>query len=173
MKTCMSVPEFKVGDIIISKKGTKPGKITYTSWSDCYEITYLHNNRTGIISKSNAILYGDSTMTTDSLYSFIKEDGSLGYATYLATNSAGEWVVEEKGSSVLHTKPKDSFTEVVPFTFSAKSGNNTFAFTCDEGKVSIGEILLLDGLIYQVTGLNTKAKNAPKFTGVRLVTSKF
>jgi hypothetical protein len=170
----MSVPKFKIGDIIISKLGTKPGKITYTTWSDYYEVTYLHNNRSGAISKTNAILYhGDSTMTQDSLFSFIKDDGSIGYATYLATNSAGEWVVEEKGSSVIHTKPKDSFTEVVPFTFSAKSGSQTVSFTCDEYKVLVGELLLLDGSIYQVTGLNTKAKNAPKFTGVRLVTKPF
>ncbi len=113
-------------------------------------------------------------MTQNTLYSFNKEDGKLAYATYLATNSSGEWVVEERGSGVLHTKPKDSFTEVVPFTFSATCGGYAPRhFTCEEGKVKKGDILLNNGLIFEVTELNTKSRTAPKFTGKRLVTESF
>ncbi len=113
-------------------------------------------------------------MTQNALYSFNKEDGTLAYATYLATNSSGEWVVEERGSGVLHTKPKDSFTEVVPFTFSATwAANSALPFTCEEGKVKKGDILMYNGMVLEVTELNTKSRNAPKFTGKRLVTESF
>jgi hypothetical protein len=172
----MTKTTFKVGDIIISKKGTKPGEITHLEpWRYChYEVKYIHNGRIGYISKENSILYhGDPTMTQNTLYSFNKEDGTLAYATYLATNSSGEWVVEERGSGVLHTKPKDSFTEVVPFTFSAKAGNSTQHFTCEEGKVKKGDILMNNGMVLEVTELNTKSRTAPKFTGKRLVTESF
>jgi hypothetical protein len=172
----MTETTFKVGDIIISKKGTKPGEITHLEpwrrWQ--YEVKYIHNGRIGYISKENAILYhGDTTMTQNTIYSFNKEDGKLAYATYLATNSSGEWVVEEMGSRAIHTKPKDSFTEVVPFTFSAKAANSTLHFTCEEGKVKKGDILMNNGMVLEVTELNTKSRTAPKFTGKRLVTESF
>ena len=61
----MTKTTFKVGDIIISKKGTKPGEITnlepwQARWH--YEVKYIHNGRIGYIAIENAILYhGDST----------------------------------------------------------------------------------------------------------------
>jgi hypothetical protein len=56
---------FKVGDIIISKKGTKPARVTsvYSGYC-CVDAVYLHNNRSSQFDKSNIIHYtGDSEET--------------------------------------------------------------------------------------------------------------
>ena len=110
------------------------------------------------------------------LYSFVKEDGTTSYATYLATNSAGDWVVEEKGSGALHTLPKDNFTEVVPYTFSVNVNGRIENFASEEGKVTTGEVLLFTGqnppAMVVVTGVNTKCKTAKaKFKGCRISTT--
>jgi hypothetical protein len=177
--------EFKVGDIIISKTGTRPARVTYTTYNGDYYVNaaYLHNNKTVKFTKSNIIHYtGDpETMTNPTqLYSFVKEDGTTGYVTYLATNSTGDWVVEEKGSGdsagTLHTLPKDNFTEVVPYTFSVNINGRTEHFASEEGKVTTGEVLLYTGqnppVMVVVTGVNTKFKTAKaKFKGARISTT--
>jgi hypothetical protein len=174
--------EFKKGDIIISTKGTKPARVTYNgSWY--VTAVYLHNNRSTEFSKENLIHYtGDTETMSNStqLYSFVKEDGTTGYVTYLATNSTGDWVVEEKGSGdsagTLHTLPKDNFTEVVPYTFSVNVNGRTEHFVGEEGKVTKDEVLLYTELsppvMVVVNGVNTKSKNAKaKFKGCRIATT--
>jgi hypothetical protein len=174
--------EFKTGDIIISTKGTKPAQVKYNgSWY--VTAVYLHNNRSHDFPKENIIHYtGDSETMSNStqLYSFTKEDGTTGYVTYLATNSAGDWVAEEKGSGdsagTLHTLPKDNFTEVVPYTFSVNVNGRTEHFVGEEGKVQSGEVLLYSEpsppVMVVVNGVNTKSKNAKaKFKGARIATT--
>ena len=175
---------FKVGDIIISKNGTKPARVTWVS-SSYWDInaTYLHSNNSNQFDKRNIIHYtGDSETMSNStqLYSFIKEDGTTGYVTYLATNSTGDWVVEEKGSGdsagTLHTLPKNNFTEVVPYTFSINVNGRTEHFVGEEGKVQSGEVLLYTEpsppVMVVVNGVNTKSKNAKaKFKGCRIATT--
>lgn len=170
---------FKRGDTIISSKGKCPGVVTFV-WSCRYDVKYLHNGHHGYILKSNAQLYTiETTMTeTNQLYSFNKEDGSIAYATYLATNSSGQWVVEEKGTGVLHTLSKDSFTEVLPYTFSVNLNGRETHFVSEEGKVQKGEVLFYTGsnppAFCTVTGVNTKNKQAKaKFKGTRVVTQPF
>jgi hypothetical protein len=173
--------EFKKGDIIISTKGTKPARVTSVgSWY--ITAVYLHNNRSTDFSLENLIHYtGDSETMSNAtqLYSFVKEDGTTGYVTYLATNSTGDWVVEEKGSGdsagTLHTLPKDNFTEVVPYTFSVNVNGRTEHFVGEEGKVTKDEVLLYTELsppvMVVVNGVNTKSKNAKaKFNGARIST---
>lgn len=172
---------FKPGDIIISKTGTKPARVTSVWTWDIYA-TYLHSNKNSRFSKDNIIHYtGDPEKMTNStqLYSFTKEDGTTGYVTYLATNSAGDWVVEEKGSGdsagTIHTLPKESLTEVVPYTFSVNVNGRTEHFVGEEGKVHTGEVLLYTEpsppVMVVVNGVNTKSKNAKaKFRGYRVQT---
>lgn len=172
--------QFKVGDIIISKKGTKPARVT-SAYSGYWYVNavYLHNNRSNQFDKSNIIHYtGDTETMSNStqLYSFIKEDGTIGYATWLGTNRAGCWVVEEKGSGTLHTLPKENFTEVVPYTFSINVNGRTEHFVGEEGKVTKDEVLLYTGtnppVMVVVNGVNTKSKNAKaKFRGARISTT--
>lgn len=110
------------------------------------------------------------------LYSFTKSDGSVAYATYLATNGAGQWVVEEKGTGATFTLPKEDFEEVVPHTIRVVHGQQhgqTTHFQCDEGKVSVGELLYSNGIFYKVAELNTKHHNALPFKGYRIPAEKF
>lgn len=171
--------EFKVGDIVISKNGFRPARITYV-YSGSYYVTakYLHNDRSTDLIKTNLVHYqGDTETMSNStqLYSFVKADGTTGYVTYLATNSAGDWVVEEKGSGELYTLPKTNFTEVVPYTFSINVNGRTEHFVGEEGKVTKDEVLLYTApsppVMVVVNGVDTKCKNAKtQFQGYRITT---
>ena len=173
---------FKCGDIIISKTGSKPARVTQIWGCDVYA-KYLHINRTALFNKDNIIHYSENTETmtnSTQLYSFTKEDGTTSYVTYLATDSSGNWVVEEKGSGnsagTIHTLPKESFTEVVPYTFSVNVNGRTEHFGGAEGTVTNGEVLLYTApsppVMVVVNGLNTKCKTAKlKFKGHRIQTT--
>lgn len=168
---------FKEGDIVIAIRGKLPARVVYAD-SYIVQVLYLSSNKTARFYPNELKLYTideeTTTMTQDNiLYSFTKEDGTVAYGKYLATNSAQMWVVEELPGGTIHTLPKEKFTEVVPFTFAAKCGNSTHHFTCDENKVKKGDILFKDGNLYQVTELNTKKRDAGKFNGVRLTTEPF
>ena len=100
------------------------------------------------------------------------------YATYLATNGKGEWVMEEKGSGDIFTTAKEDAAEVMPYTFGMKfsGGGIIYHFLSKEGQVKVGDMLMrLDageytGSVGLVTAVNTKSKVATKeFVGVRLL----
>ena len=105
----------------------------------------------------------ENTMT---LYE-VKAKGidTVRYATYLATNGKGEWVMEEKGSGDIFTTAKEDAAEVMPYTFGMKfSGGVIYHFLSKEGQVKVGDMLVrLDGSEYAgsvglVTAINTKSK---------------
>ena len=76
----MAENNFKKGDIIISKNGTKPAIVTGTDWSTVYA-KYLHNNNSCTFQTDNIQhYYGDETTMTEQkqLYSFTKEYGTIG-----------------------------------------------------------------------------------------------
>lgn len=118
----------------------------------------------------------ENTMT---LYE-VKAKGidTVRYATYLATNGKGEWVMEEKGSGDIFTTAKEDAAEVMPYTFGMKfsGGGIIYHFLSKEGQVKVGDMLMrLDageytGSVGLVTAVNTKSKTATKeFVGVRLL----
>lgn len=178
---------FKEGDIVISKKGQYPARILnrQSYYYGHFDVVYLHNGKQSSLAEDNLIHYNGAieTMTTNSqLFSFVKDDGTTGYGTYLTTTSSGDWLVEEKGpgdiSGTIHVKPKTAFTEVVPYTFSVKVNNRELHFVCEEGKVKKGEVLLYTGgsepAMVVVTGVDTKSKTAiDKFSGSRIKTDTF
>jgi hypothetical protein len=67
-------------------------------------------------------------------------------------------------------------TEVIPYTFMAKSGSTEKHFIGTEGKLSVGDTLIQTSSatlkIWEVKELDTKKKTAVKFTGRRIVTEK-
>jgi len=173
--------KFKKDDIVISKNGKYPARVTYCDSWQTY-IVYLHNNSHSTLATNNLILYNESeTMTTQNptqmLYQFKTEDGSTAYGTHIGTNSKNLWLMEEKGSGrVLTIDPKDA-EEVLPYTFSVKMRGNTTHYIGEEGMVSMGDVLLYTGGDYPeiatVTAVNTKNKSShTKFTGRRVVTEQ-
>jgi hypothetical protein len=173
----MAENNFKEGDIVISKNGTKPAIVTSTYWGKVYA-RYLHNaNSCSFDSCNIQQYYGDTTTMTEQkqLYSFTKEDGTIGYGTHIGTNSANQYLIEEKGTGVIHVFAKTDLEEVLPYTFSVKMGNNVTHFLGEEGKVKKGDVLLYTGNSSQtfavVNEVNTKNKTAAhKFVGCKLAT---
>jgi len=176
----MSTPwykRFEVGDVIISKYGSKPATITHVPPGDYgqYSAKYLHSNGIKYIDRYNANNYtlvdSETETMTQTLYSFKKADGSTGYGTHIGTNSKNEFLIEEKGSGTIHTFDKKDLEEVLPYTFSAKYNNTETNFVGTPDTLKVGDHLLAStGQIYVVSKLDTKEKNAKKFKGVRLVT---
>jgi hypothetical protein len=135
----MSKPSFKFGDIVVSKKGTRPGTIiqtgAYNRQTRSYgyaKVRYLHNNNTKLIAEENLVLYTDSkTMTQEqnTLYQFKPSDSSESlYGHHIGTNQQSQWVMEEKGTGKIHVIPKEAAEEVLPFTFSVKMGGDDKSF---------------------------------------------
>ena len=95
------------------------------------------------------------------------------YGTYLATNTAGMYVIEEKQTGNIVTMSADDVEEVIPWTFSAKNGNTEKHFTGSD-TIKKGEVLLQprSAKFWIVTDVNTKNKTATKFVGRRIVTEE-
>lgn len=178
--------KFKKGDIVVSNSGFRPLEInndpSNTTWVN---LRYLHNNKTKEIYYSDLNLtYSlytpkETTMTTptQTLYSFPKADGTLGYGIHIGTNSANKLLIEEKGTGTIHVFDKKDLEEVLPYTFAIRyPGNSTsYHFIGEPDTVKVGDILLqTDEIRHQtvtVVEVDTKSKRATKrFTGVKLLT---
>jgi hypothetical protein len=175
--------DFKVGDIVISKKGTRPFRIGHLRGMGCYQWgdknyvcgVYLHNNHTtSDILKSNLIHYNENTMQNynmTALYSF-EIDGQTKYGHHIGTNSLGQCVVEEKGGTgQIYTLEKSSLQEVVPYTVHMREMGTTnwMDVISREGVYSVNELILYHGKMWMVIQLNNKAKNGVEITNARRV----
>ena len=174
--------DFKVGDIARKIHGKKLLEVTSaypnskTIWAKYidtgrsptayyYDIVLVDNEQTGE-SKMEKQLY------------MIKDGENAGlYATYLATNSSGQMVMEVKTTGTIVTLSAAQVEEVVPFTFTVRFQGNEKNFSGEKDKVSVGDYLLFTGdgpdgvKIGTVIKLDTKVKSAPKFKGKKLVTT--
>jgi hypothetical protein len=165
--------KFKLGDKVVLKRSGQVAEVVRIFsyfYVPSYEVQFLESKICCETKELNLIPYTEqpssSTNTmqdSNALYSFTKTDGSTGYATYLATNSAGEWVVEERGTGTIHTLPKDNFEEVVEYTIKVenivKSGGGHFK-GIKEGDVVVGDYIIDECSIYIVVELNTKSKSS-------------
>lgn len=174
---------FKIGDVIISKHGSKPSEVVTLPPGDDYghyTLRYLHSNRYTYVDRYNVGNYSlvDSQSETETmsqtLYSFTKTDGTTGYGTHIGTNSKNQLLIEEKGNGTIHTFNREDLEEVLPYTFSAKFNNNETHFVGTPDTLKVGDYLLSSSgvQLYVVTALDTKEKNAKKFKGVKLVTDE-
>jgi hypothetical protein len=178
--------KFSAGDIVTKAFGKKPAKVISTpdqgdcgnGWYYQYSLRYIDSGTTFRAYARDLKPYeNQEPMTTaKTLYSFPKADGTTGYGTYLATNSANQLVVEEKGTGAILTFDKDQLEEVLPYTFAVKIGKNETHYVGKPGCVQKGDVVMLsvadtDYSIGRVTAVDTKNKNArAKFNGVKLVT---
>lgn len=125
----------------------------------------------------------------DTAYEALSNNAYVGtekviYGTYLATNSAGQYVMEEKGTGKIITANKEDVSEVVPYTIEVKflSGHDNgtiYPYTSEKDKFQVGDLCLLKNQngtsLVLVENVDTKSKKATKdFTPIsKVVTEKF
>lgn len=176
----MSEYKFKVGDIVISKKGKYPLKVIslppYSNGS--WALGYLHKNVTNYVDNWNIIenyyLYESSeTMSTETLYSF-DLNGVPTFGTHIGTNSQNKFIIEQKGTGDIHILDKDQLEEVLPYTFSANISGSEQHYIGTPDVLKVGDILLCTAgsspTVAVVTAVDTKNKSARKFKGAKIVT---
>jgi hypothetical protein len=182
---------FNLNDIVTKKYGKKtatiislPTNLSGYGWQAQYVCKYTESNNTFRARGSELKLASETDSSSSSplanmktLYSFTKSDGTTGYGTYLATNSASQLVVEEKGTGAILTFDKDQLEEVLPYTFAVKvNGKETHYMGDANSTLKKGDVVMLTDpgsnyAIGVVSGVDTKNR-APreKFKGVKLVT---
>jgi hypothetical protein len=170
---------FKVGDIIRYKNGDyniRVERVADVRVSGSYihsdsGVTLRHHSHFRLImTKDNT---KDTTMTTK-LYE-VTTDGVTKYATKLATNSEGLWVLEESGTNLIFTAKAVDCQKVMPHTVSIKfltgdlrqesnlhSGN--YNYFAKKGSVSVGDFVFVHNTsgLATVTGVDTKSEQACK-----------
>jgi hypothetical protein len=175
-----SVDEINVGDHVILGQGKKIIEVTEIDADG-----YSHYVK-GVYVESGKVIneyYGylspapENTNTKtmkEQLFTWNDSQNNAVYGTKLAMNSAGEYVLEVKGTGQIVTMDPRLLTEVIPYTFMAKSGSTEKHFIGTEGKVSVGDTLIQTSTatlkIWSVKEIDTKNKTAVKFTGRRIVT---
>jgi len=166
--------QVSIGDLVTKATGRKPIEVTAISGyyiygeyvdtkksvSDHYEWfkPYETNEKT--------------VMNKQQLFTWTDAHG-IHYGTYLATNSSGDYVIEEKKTGNIVTMSPNLLEEVIPWTFSAKNGSTEKHFTGTD-TIKRGEVLLQPrtSKFWVVTDVDTKNKTATKFNGVRIVTEE-
>lgn len=184
---------FKEGDIVRLKTGTAPIRVDIVS-GRYFTGEYVTSGTPVVVRPikdivlhedyNNVNMEEENTMAdTKTLYA-IKVDKfstfeTVIYAHYLATNSSGQWVMEEKGTGKIHTVDKKDVEEVLPYTigvqFLSDGGiGKTYSYTAEVGKFSVGDMYILDGKIVIVTEVDTKSKAATKDfnPAVKILTEK-
>ena len=169
---------FNVGDIVISKYGKYPFKVTSSSYGDvCGK--YLHNGNACSVSQYNAIPYEpeeETIMETKTLYSFTDDNGTTVFGTHIGTNSSNQYIIEIKGGGGIVIKDQKDLEEVLPYTFSVNIGGKEIHYIGEPGKLTKGDILIHTPSAGQFTvvvvgAVDTKNKTArSKFKGRKLVT---
>jgi hypothetical protein len=179
--------EFKVGDVIVSKRGFRPLEVISIDprWGDC-TLYYLHNRKIKVESKADMEehykLYehqeNAKTTMANNLYSFKRSDGTLALGIHIGTNSQNKFLIEEKETGEIHILDREDLEEVLPYTFSV-STYNSFRETHFIGKrdrLKVGDILLYTGdgapKIVFVTAVDTKNRGAKEFKGTKIMTEE-
>jgi hypothetical protein len=178
-----SVDEINVGDHVTLGNGKKIIEITEKrphNYSNYVKGVYVESGK--VIKDHFSYFHPAPEQNTNTktmkeqLYTWNDSYNDVVYGTKLAMNSAGEYVLEVKGTGQIVTKDPQLLTEVIPYTFMAKSGSTEKHFIGTEGRVSVGDTLIQTSSatlkIWSVKEIDTKNKTAVKFTGRRIVTEK-
>jgi len=182
--------ELKAGDVFIRPKGHSPIECLSARVTPCgrfvrIEYRYVNSRKyIGNIPMSSSMKYTNETMVRivnskgtenmTKLYQTTKESTPR-FGTLLAFNSAGQAVLEMKGSGeVLTFEPKD--IEVVrPYTVDVRFAGDTmnYSYLSKPGAVKVGDVVLMDSgakMVF-VKAIDTKSDKATKvLRGRRLVT---
>lgn len=173
MTAFRSTDEVTVGDLIVrSPNGRKPIEVTKIDGNYIHG-RYVESGKTVWEYYTYFQHYEDNTiMSKEQLFTWTDNDGQH-YGTYLATNSSGQYVIEEKQTGRIVTMHPDYLEEVVPWTFSAKNGSTEKHFTGSD-IINKGDVLLQTktGKFWVVNDVDTKNKTATKFVGRRVITEE-
>lgn len=120
-----------------------------------------------VVTKNLELVEEEEDMTQ--LYQFTVDD-EIKFGTKLAVNSAGEWVMEEKGSNNVIAVKKELVEEVIPYSVDIQFQDNTsynYSYTSVEGKFEVNDLLLMESQkggfsLAVVKAVNTKSKAATK-----------
>lgn len=169
---------FKIGDIVRLKTGTAPIRIEAVTKS-FFTGEYVSSGTRIVARSTNDIVLhedynnietdGETKMAdTKTLYeiklSLIEEPV---YGHYLATNSSGQWVMEQKGTGKIHTVDKADVQEVLPYTigvqFISDGGvGKTYSYFADKDKYQVGQVFVMGNSLVTVVDVDTKSKSATK-----------
>ena len=174
-KQFQSPDEIIVGDLITrSPRGRKPIEVLKVD-GNYISGRYLDSGNTVWEYYNYFQPYEDNDQTIMSKEQLFTWSDGIGqhYGTYLATNSCGQYVIEEKQTGNIVTMHPDYLEEVIPWTFSAKNGSTEKHFTGPD-TIKKGEVLLQPKTtkFWVVTDVDTKNKTATKFVGRRVVTEE-
>ena len=172
--------EVTVGDLIIrSPGGRKPIEVTEID-GNYIRGRYVESGKTVWEYYSWFQPYEDNDQTImnkQQLFTWTDDSGQH-YGTYLATNTSGQYVIEEKQTGNIVTMSADDVEEVIPWTFSAKLDGLKEKHFIGNDTIKKGDVLLQidsrssNNKIWVVTDVNTKNKTATKFVGRRVVTEE-
>ena len=125
-----SPDEVTVGDLITRfPKGRKPIEVLKVD-GNYISGRYVDSGKTVWEYYNYFQPYEDNTiMSKEQLFTWTDKEGYRCYGIYLATNSSGQYVIEEKQTGQIVTMSADEVEEVLPWTFSAKNGNTEKHFT--------------------------------------------
>jgi hypothetical protein len=182
---------WKVGDVVKLLRGTSPAVVTEVD-SEGYILSrrYIGSPRNSSLINTNntfekfdqeltehqqklienhlgKLNQGETIMAKDTLYE-IKEGTATRFATKLAINSSGQWVMEEKGTGIIFTVDKTNAEEVMPYTVSVKfaDGSRTYSYFAAKDQYEKGSFYFMDSpsgwSIVKVTDVNTKSRAAAK-----------
>ena len=115
----------------------------------------------------------ENTMTT--LYEITKGKKTL-FGSKLAVNSAGEWVMEVKGTGEVISVTKELVTEVLPYTVSIKfinSHNTPYHYFATEGQYAVDDLIVVDGGFARVSEVGTTSRKATKWLTGWKVSSEY
>lgn len=100
----------------------------------------------------------------------VKVEDTITFATKLAVNSNGLWVMEEKSTGKVFTARKEDIEEVTPYTIDLVfyNGQTTYSYLSEAGKYAKGDVILMPGQnspspqFAFIVDVDTKSKKATK-----------
>lgn len=99
----------------------------------------------------------------------IDTNGVTTYGSKLATDSSGNWVMELKGSNKVVSVPRDTVTEVLPYTVGVKfnTGPQVYSYLARAGDWTVGDIVVVDSShsnpFAVITAIDTKSPAGQKW----------
>lgn len=177
---------FKKGDIVRLKTGTAPIRVEIVSGryftgeyvssgtrvvarpiKDIVLHEDYNNVNTETETKGTNKMADNKTLYEMTLTHDLTNVDFVVYGHYLATNSSGQWVMEEKGTGKIHTVDKSDVVEVLPYTISIRFLNDNgmgknYNYFADKDKYTAGQMFLMDNSFVIVVDVDTKSKLATK-----------
>jgi hypothetical protein len=164
--------KFQVGDIVRLRFGSRPIKIIAISGklitADYVNSSYRLWGRHTSDFEYYETQQTQKEETMNNLYEVTEATGTI-FATKLATNSEGLWVMEERGTGRVFTSDKSKVEEVMPYTIGIKFlksesfvDSKEYSYFAQKGKFAVGDTFLFNDSIAWVSAVDTKSKSATK-----------